>query len=305
MSPPSTPIFLIPMASKPVRKFGNLVRLKFHLPTAWLQCSRWCFKRNDFTFNGDHYLHIHGTAMGTKMAPSYANTFMRKFEKQLLESSIERPLYWYRCIDDVDMKWTQSDEELQNFPSRANNLNPSLKFTHKISNTIISFLDTSSSLSKGELSSDLYSKPTDTNQYLLHSSCHPPHVTKSIPYSQALRIRRICSTDKSLKKRLGQLKNHLKRGYKQSIIKKSFIKAHSISRSSLLQYKEKQKCKRTPCVLTYHPCLRNSFNTIREHWTFVEKNSKLFKVFPEPPPPPGCLQTTKQSEKPVGAVRNF
>jgi hypothetical protein len=41
-----------------------------------------------FTFNGDHYLQINGTAMGTKMAPSYANTFMGKFEKQLLESSM-------------------------------------------------------------------------------------------------------------------------------------------------------------------------------------------------------------------------
>jgi hypothetical protein len=50
------------------------------------------------------------------------------------------------------------------------------------------------------------------------------------------------------------LKNNLKRrGYKQNIIKKSFSKANTISRSSLLQYKEKQKCKRTPCVLTYHP----------------------------------------------------
>jgi hypothetical protein len=51
---------------------------------------------------------------------------------------------------------------------------------------------------------------------------------------------------------LGQLKNNLKRrGYKQSIIKKSFNKANNISRSSLLQYKEKQKCKRTPCVHWY------------------------------------------------------
>jgi hypothetical protein len=123
-------------------------------------------KKNNFTFNGDHYLQINGTAMGTKMTPSYANTFMGKFEKQLLESSIERPLSWYRIIDDVDMKWTQSDEELQNFLSRANNLHPSIKFTHEISNTSISFLDTSSSLSEGELSTDLYSKPTDTNQYL-------------------------------------------------------------------------------------------------------------------------------------------
>jgi hypothetical protein len=155
--------------------------------------------KNNFTFNGDHYLQIHGTAMGTKIAPSYANIFMGKLEKQLLESSIERPLSSYRCIDDVDMKWTLSDEELQNFLSRANNLHPSIKFTHEMSNTTISFLDTSSSLSEGVLSTHLYSKPTDTNQYLLPSNCHPPHVTKSIPYSQALRIRSICCTEKSLK----------------------------------------------------------------------------------------------------------
>jgi hypothetical protein len=68
------------------------------------------------------------------------------------------------------------------------------------------------------------------------------------------------------------------RGYKQNIIKKSFNKANNISRSSLLQYKEQQKCKRTPCVLTYHPCLKNSFNTIRGHWTSVEKNSPSFQI---------------------------
>jgi hypothetical protein len=28
--------------------------------------------------NGDHYLQINGTAMGTKMAPSYANTYIYK-----------------------------------------------------------------------------------------------------------------------------------------------------------------------------------------------------------------------------------
>ena len=163
MSPPSTPIFLIPMASKPVRKFGNLVRLKCHLPTAWLQCSRWYLKRTT-TFNGDHYLQINGTAM----APSYANICMGKLEKQLLESSIERPLSWYRFIDDVDMKWTQNDEELQNFLSRDNNLHPSIKFTHEISNTTISFLDTSSSFRKVYYS-QIYTPnlPTPINTFCL------------------------------------------------------------------------------------------------------------------------------------------
>ena len=103
--------------------------------------------------------------MGTKMAPSYANIFMGKLEKQLLESSIERPLSWYRFIDDVDMKGTQSNEELQNLRSRANDLHPSIKFTHEIYSTTISLLDTSS-LSEGEQSTDLYPKHTDTNQFL-------------------------------------------------------------------------------------------------------------------------------------------
>ena len=66
---------------------------------------------------------------------------------------------------DVNMKWTQSDEELQSFLSRTNNLHPSIKFTHEIYSTTISLLDTSS-LSEGEQSTDLYPKHTDTNQFL-------------------------------------------------------------------------------------------------------------------------------------------
>ena len=34
---------------------------------------------NNFTFNDKHCLQIHGTAMGTRIAPSYANLFLAKF----------------------------------------------------------------------------------------------------------------------------------------------------------------------------------------------------------------------------------
>ena len=90
-------------------------------------------KKNNFIFLENHYLQINGTAMGTKMAPSYANIFMGKFEKQLLESSIEKPLSWYRFIDDVDMKWDKGEQELQTFITRANNQHPAISFTHEIS----------------------------------------------------------------------------------------------------------------------------------------------------------------------------
>ena len=39
----------------------------------------------NFTFNDDHYLQVGGTAMGTGVAPNYANLFMDRFETKALE----------------------------------------------------------------------------------------------------------------------------------------------------------------------------------------------------------------------------
>jgi hypothetical protein len=49
---------------------------------------------------------------------------------------------------------------------------------------------------EGNMTTDLYSKPTDKHQYLSPSSCLPKHCFTSIPFSQAIRVKRICSTVK-------------------------------------------------------------------------------------------------------------
>jgi hypothetical protein len=57
------------------------------------------------------------------------------------------------------------------------------------------------------------------HQYLSSSSCHPKHCFKSIPFSQAIRVKRICSTVETTKQRLGDLRHHLKkRGYNDKVI---------------------------------------------------------------------------------------
>ena len=43
------------------------------------------------------------------------------------------------------------------------------------------------------LCTSVHYKPTDFHSYLLYSSSHPSHVKNSIPYSQLLRLRRLCS----------------------------------------------------------------------------------------------------------------
>ena len=59
------------------------------IPTHYLrEMLRLILKENSFQFNGKHYLQIHGTAMGTKMAVSFANVFMAKIETEILSKSV-------------------------------------------------------------------------------------------------------------------------------------------------------------------------------------------------------------------------
>ena len=57
--------------------------------------------------------------------------------------------------------------------------------------TTLIFLDTSVYLKNGQIQADLYTRPTDTHQYLDTRGCHPCHCKTAIPYRQALRLRRI------------------------------------------------------------------------------------------------------------------
>jgi len=56
---------------------------------------------NHFQFEDENYLQVLGTAMGTKMAPSYAYLFKGKFENEFLSNCSKTPLMWLRFIDDI------------------------------------------------------------------------------------------------------------------------------------------------------------------------------------------------------------
>ena len=146
------------------------------------------------------FLQINGTAIGTKMTPSYANIFMEKLEKLIIQSAPYKPISWFRFIDDVDMKWTESEENLNRF---FDHVHPTIRFTHETSRNNISFLDTYTTCENGIMSTDIYNKPTDTHQYLSPQSRHPKHCTNSIPYNQALRNKCICSNEQTTNNGLG------------------------------------------------------------------------------------------------------
>ena len=165
--------------------------------------------QNNFELAGKHYIQVLGTAIGTRMAPSGACLFMGRLEENFLSDAPKKPLIWLRYIDDVFLIWTHGEEELDNFIAHCNSRHPTIKFTAERSCNSISFLDVMVGLQNGFLETDLYSKPTDTHQYLLYSSCHPKHTKQSLPYGLAFRLRRICSSDDALATRVDQLQQHL------------------------------------------------------------------------------------------------
>ena len=131
---------------------------------------------NNFSSNDNHYLQIHGTAMGTKMTPSYANLFLGYFEANALENAPFQPHTWLRYIDDIFMIWTEGPDNLNIFIDYLNNIHSTIKFTSSYSSTNVPFLEVSVSLTNDvSISTDLYTKPTDKHQHLLYSFCHPLH----------------------------------------------------------------------------------------------------------------------------------
>ena len=58
-------------------------------------------KNNVIEFNSECFLQISCTAIGTKMASAYANIVMSIFERKLLTGSYNKPLVWFRYVDDI------------------------------------------------------------------------------------------------------------------------------------------------------------------------------------------------------------
>ena len=145
-------------------------------------------KLNIFTFSTGteilYYLQTIGIAMGTKAAVAIANIFMHFFEDKYIfqNQNLLKPLLYKRFIDDIFMIWTHTRRELDNFIQYLNQVHPTIKFTANVSNTSIDFLDTTVHLFERKLRTELYTKPTNAQAYLLRTSYHPKHIFNSLPY---------------------------------------------------------------------------------------------------------------------------
>ena len=139
---------------------------------------------------------------------------------------------------------------------------------------------------EGKLITDLHVKQTDSHQYHDPSSCHPYHCTKSIPYSQALRINRICSENNCFDLWCNELEEWLiKRNYNPTVVRKQILKARAFSRDTLLdKTKEVRNSDRVVLTLIYHPSIKNFQNVLNEAHIPLTPKKEHRKVFGDKPP---------------------
>ena len=148
---------------------------------------------NYFDFNCKHYHQISGTAMGTKLATSYANLFTSKFEQNHVYTYHLQPTLWKRFIDDTSLIQPHGMDSVLEFIKHLNTVHPTITFTSTISQTEVAFLDLIIYIRGDKLYTRLHTKNTDIHMYLNFHSEHPMSLKRSIPYSQFLRLKRIHS----------------------------------------------------------------------------------------------------------------
>ena len=136
-----------------------------------------------------------------------------------------KPSYdiWMRYIDGIFFIWQHDKNSLENFVKFCDNYSfvakmmSKIRFDKNYSTESVNFLDVKVKFKDGNLSTSLYSKPTDAHLYLNAKSCHPRHVIKNLPKGQFIRIRRICSDDADFDRNAIQTKRYfVQRGFAEN-----------------------------------------------------------------------------------------
>lgn len=243
--------------------------------------------KNYFQYQESYYIQLQGTAMGSNVAPTYANLFMDKFERQHVYTHpdySDHVLLWLRYIDDIFFIWTGDTEKLLDFKTDLDSALETISFSLDHSITQVHFLDVEVTKTGPCLSCDIYRKPTDRNTYLSFDSYHPPPLKSGLPYSQFIRLRRITSSDQQFHRRAEDMtKDFLARGYPLKILQDAKSKAESKTRSELLKFRPKSAPTRLPMILTYSTQSQLVKNIISKHWHTLSCNSDTDPVFSHKP----------------------
>lgn len=208
----------------------------------------WVMKNNYFQYQGNWYWQTCGTAMGSNVAPTFANLFVAFHEELLMKrKDIVFPKVYFRYIDDVFFVWRGTEEDLKKFQATINSLTPSLEFNFTNKKCETSFLDLT--VYKGKRFSETgildirpYSKPGNPHLYTDPSTYQPNHIKYNWIQGECIRLVRNSSNEYRFKEALNKFKmNLLRRNYPSDVVEKQFNTVSYTNRENLLVPKAKKQ----------------------------------------------------------------
>ena len=256
-----------------------------------LKCLDIVLKNNIFNFNNNFYKQVKGTAMGTKCAPYYAtltlayletNTIIPKIQNKFgMEVSNYFSNNFYRYLDDCFIIWPKSYPSFSEILSILNQAHPSIKFTSSISEKQIPFLDVLIILTEhNTIITDIYRKPTDSQNYLHFHSSHPSHTKRNIPYTLSRRICTIVSEPTTKNLRLHEMKSILiSKKYPIKLIDNAIEKALNIPQNILRIPKQQRNQQEISLTLTFNPNNPIVTNSMNYFFQMLKTNNQTKDIF--------------------------
>ena len=237
---------------------------------------------NCFNFGDLFFLQIHGIAMGTKLAPNYANLFMSDFENKHVFTQSHQPTYYRRYIDDIFFIWNGLSTELDNFIDHLNSAHPTIKFTKTISNSQVTFLDLDIYKKDDIYHTKPHFKPTNTFSYVHGTSNHPSSTFKGVTTGENIRILRNTSEEHNYIKTMDFIKERFRaRKYPSHLTATPSIDFSE--RNNHLSSSRDKAINHCPTfITTFDPTIPLK-DIICEDWPRLTSNPELRNYFRQPP----------------------
>ena len=141
------------------------------------------------------------------------------------------------------------------------------------------FLDVLVKKIGSKIDTDIYYKPTDSQQYLIFNSCHPKHIKLSIPYSLSRRLRMIISNDEVVPQRMSELKHCLlKQNYPENVIDAGIQRALNLDKAELRQVRQNPDENVETYVSTFNPKNPELFGTILDNLKILHEDQKMNNI---------------------------
>ena len=132
---------------------------------------------------------------------------------------------------------------------------------------------------------DDHYKATDSHSYLDYPSSHNPSMKNSIPSSQFLRLRRLCSDDTDFEEEAKEMVEFfIQRHYPEDIVRTALHKFRTIPRQQTLQPDDKTATKKRPSIrLLYHPVHQSGTQNHPIQLSLLHSRAELAAIFSQPP----------------------